>query len=248
MEDAEFTTWLTAELASLPSVVAVALGGSRARGEHDRDSDWDFAVYYRGRFEPDQLRAKGWEGEVTEIGGWGGGVMNGGAWLHLDGRRVDVHYRDLDEVDHWCAQARAGRFRKELLLFYVAGIPTYVVMAELALNTVLAGELHRPSYPDLLAREAARRWRDDALASLDYGESALRRRADATVAVANAARGLIEGAHGRLAGRREWVLNEKGMVARAGLGDEAEALVDASGPSELLVALAWIRARLHDGD
>jgi predicted nucleotidyltransferase len=248
MEDAEFTIWLTAELASLPSVVAVALGGSRARDEHDRDSDWDFAVYYRGRFEPEQLRAKGWEAEVTDVGGWGGGVMNGGAWLHLDGRRVDVHYRDLDEVDHWCTEARAGRFRKELLLFYVAGIPTYVVMAELALNVVLAGELPRPGYPDRLAAEAARRWRDDALASLDYGESALRRRTDATVALANAARGLIEGAHGRLAERKQWVVNEKGMVVRAGLGEEAEALVAAGGPSEFLDALGRIRARLHAGD
>lgn len=27
---------------------AVGLGGSRARGDHRADSDWDFAVYYRG--------------------------------------------------------------------------------------------------------------------------------------------------------------------------------------------------------
>jgi len=247
MEDAEFTTWLTAELASLSSVVAVALGGSRARQEHHRDSDWDFAVYYRGHFDPDQLRARRWEGEVSDVGGWGGGVMNGGAWLTVDGRRVDVHYRDLDDVENWCAEARAGRFRKELLLFYVAGIPTYVVMAELALDVVVAGELPRPDYPDILAREASRRWRADALASLDYGEAALRHRADPTVALANAARGLIEGAHGLLAGRREWVLNEKGMVTRAGLVEEAEALGGASGGAELLAALARIRARLHDG-
>ena len=63
---------------------------------------------------------------MSEIGGWGGGVMNGGAWLSIEGRRVDVHYRDLNDVEHWCNEAVAGRFRKELLLFYVAGIPTYV--------------------------------------------------------------------------------------------------------------------------
>ena len=59
----------------------------------------------------------------------------GGAWLTIDGRPVDVHYRDLNQVEHWCAEAEAGRFVKEHLLFYVAGIPTYVVMGELALNT-----------------------------------------------------------------------------------------------------------------
>jgi len=246
MEDAEFTAWLTGELASLPAVVAVALGGSRARRQHRPDSDWDFAVYYRGSFDPDRLRQRGWEGEVFDIGGWGGGVMNGGAWLTIDGRRVDVHYRDLDDVEHWCAEAEAGRFRKELLLFYVAGIPTYVVMAELALNTVLAGELACPEYPELLASHAGRRWRTDALASLDYGGSVLRSSADAAVAVANAARGLIEAARARLAERREWVLNEKGMAVRAGLGQEAEALVNASGRAELVDVIERIRERLVD--
>jgi len=243
MEDADFTAWLTGELASLPSVKAVTLGGSRARGQHHPGSDWDFAVYYRGRFDPDHLRAR-WEGQVFDVGGWGGGVMNGGAWLTLDGRRVDVHYRDLDDVEHWCAEAQAGRFRKELLAFYVAGIPTYVVMAELALHLVLSGELPRPEYPELLAREAARRWRADARASLDYAEAALRRRADSTVALANVARGLIEGAHALLAGRKEWVLNEKGMVAQAGLADAAELLVGVRPHPELLGAMARLRARL----
>ena len=191
--------WLAAELSALPSVVAVSLGGSRARPNHHPDSDWDFAVYYRGRFEPDALRAKGWDGEVSEVGGWGGGVMNGGAWLTIDGRRVDVHYRDLDDVEYWCTEARAGRFNKELLMFYAAGIPTYVVMGELAVNVVLTGELPKPEYPDALATEASRRWRADAVASLGYGESAVAQRGDVTVAVANTARGIIEAAHSRLA-------------------------------------------------
>jgi predicted nucleotidyltransferase len=244
MDDSELTAWLTAELVGLPSVVAVSLGGSRARQEHRPDSDWDFAVYYRGRFEPAALRAKGWPGEVSDVGGWGGGVMNGGAWLTIDGRRVDVHYRDLDEVEHWCAEARAGRFQKQLLLFYAAGIPTYVVMAELALNVVLAGDLPRPRYPDVLADEAGRRWLADAMASLGYAEGAVRARGDTTVALANAARGLIEGAHGRLARRREWVLNEKGITDRAGLRDEAQRLFHASDGASLLESISWSRGRL----
>ncbi len=70
--------------------------------------------------------------------GWGG-VFNGGAWLQVDGRKVDVHYRDLDDVEHQLAEARAGRFGIERLLFYLAGVPTYVVVAEIALNQVLYG-------------------------------------------------------------------------------------------------------------
>ena len=37
-----------------------------------------------------------WPGQVFAPGEWGGGVMNGGAWLTMEGQRVDVIYRDLD--------------------------------------------------------------------------------------------------------------------------------------------------------
>ena len=84
---------------------------------------WDLAVYYRGSFDPADLRAIGWAGEVFEIGGWGGGVFNGGAWLTIDDRKVDVLYRDLDVVEHELAQARQGRFHWEPLMFHLAGIP-----------------------------------------------------------------------------------------------------------------------------
>ena len=39
---------------------AVTLGGSRAEGTSRPDSDWDFSLYYRGRFEPRALRDGGW--------------------------------------------------------------------------------------------------------------------------------------------------------------------------------------------
>jgi predicted nucleotidyltransferase len=245
-DDRAFVTWFAGELAVLPAVEAVALGGSRALGRHRPDSDWDFAVYYRDRFDPADLRAKGWEGEVSEVGGWGGGVMNGGAWLRVEDRRVDVHYRDLAAVEHWCGEAEQGRFDKELLLFHVAGIPTYVLMAELALNEVLAGDLPRPAYPDALADVAARRWRGDAIASLSYGQAALRSRGDLVVALANATRALVEASHGLLAGAKEWVLNEKGIVERAGLGGESSLLLSGSDPTQLARAMDAVQRRFGE--
>jgi len=173
MDDAEFPGYVAELLSSVSGVTAVALGGSRAAGTQRPDSDWDFSLYYRGLFEPEDLRALGWPGEISRIGGWGGGVFNGGAWLRAGGRPVDVHYRDLDEVEWHLAEAVEGRFRIERLLFHLAGVPTYIVVAELAVNVVLYGELPSPGgYPDRLRQAAHERWLADARHTLGYARSA----------------------------------------------------------------------------
>ncbi|MCZ2525782.1 nucleotidyltransferase domain-containing protein [Streptomyces sp. HB2AG] len=218
-DDETFCAYVTERLAALPGVEAVALGGSRAAGTHRPDSDWDFAVYYRAGngFSPDGLRALGWPGEVSGIGAWGGGVFNGGAWLEVSGRRVDVHYRDLDEVAHHLAEAREGRFRVERLMFHLAGVPTYIVVAELAVNRALHGSLPRPEYPGALRLSAAGEWADAARLTLSYARAAHAGRghlADCSGAVGRAA---CEAAHAVLAARGEWVTNEKRLLERAGL-------------------------------
>ncbi len=63
-------------------------------------------MHHRGAgFDPDSLRSLGWPGQIFPIGGWGGGVFTGGAWLTAGDRRVDVHYRDLDDVEYRLAEA-----------------------------------------------------------------------------------------------------------------------------------------------
>jgi uncharacterized protein YhfF len=219
VDDAGFARRVAERLATLPSVAAVALGGSRAAGTHRPDSDWDFAVYYRGQFDPARLRAFGWPGEVSEIGGWGGGVFNGGAWLQIEGRRVDVHYRDLADVEHHLAEARAGRFCIENLLFHLAGVPTYIVVAELAGNQVLTGSLPRPEYPPALREHAPPAWWSRAQLTLAYARDAHAPRGHALDCAGAAARACSEAAHAILAARGEWVTNEKRLLERAGLGD-----------------------------
>ncbi|KUM76562.1 nucleotidyltransferase domain-containing protein [Streptomyces griseorubiginosus] len=218
LSDADFLAATADRLAALPTVRAVALGGSRAQGTARPDSDWDLAIYYRGDFDPADLRAVGWQGEVSEVGGWGGGVFNGGAWLTVDERRVDVHYRDLDVVEGELAQAQEGRFRVEPLLFHLAGIPTYLVVAELAVNQVLRGDLPRPAaYPAKLRASAAARWRDTAHLTLAYAEAnhaPAGRLAETAGALATAA---AQMGHSVLAARGEWVTNEKRLLERAGL-------------------------------
>lgn len=219
MDDDGFVTMFAAEVAALPGVEAVMLGGSRATGRHQDSSDWDFAFYYRGTFDPACLRGR-WPGEVSDVGGWGGGVFNGGAWLTVDDRKVDLHYRDLDDLDLRWEQAQRGEFAKQLLLFHVAGVPTYHPVAEVASGRVLVGQLPHVHFPDALAEAATQRWHVDAVFSLGYAYAAVLA-GDEAVALANLARGLIEEAHSRLAARREWLLNEKRAAERAGLADLA---------------------------
>lgn len=68
--------------------------------------------------------------------------MNGGAWLSLHGTKVDVLLRDLDVVLYWSGQARLGVYELDALLGYLAGAPTYSLMAELALNRTVNGPLN----------------------------------------------------------------------------------------------------------
>ncbi|WP_348787670.1 nucleotidyltransferase domain-containing protein [Leifsonia sp. NPDC080035] len=226
---------LVDRLAELPGVQAVALGGSRASGDARADSDWDLGVYYRGAFDPAGVRALGHPGEVSELGAWGGGVFNGGAWLRVDGVPVDLHWRDLDVVDREIADAEAGRVRIEPLSFHLAGIPGYILLAELAIAEVLIGDLPRPSYPAALRRAAPAVWTNTARLHAAYARShaAAGRQAQclATLTVAT-----LQTAHAALAARGEWVTNEKRLLDRAGLR-ALDGIVDAAeaAPTSLAV-------------
>ncbi len=69
MEDEGFVAHVGERLAGLPHVRAVTSGGSRAEGVARPDSDWDFSLWYRGPFDPQDLRDLGWPGSVAELGG-----------------------------------------------------------------------------------------------------------------------------------------------------------------------------------
>lgn len=234
--DEDFLDRTADRLAALPGVHAVTLGGSRAQGTERPDSDWDLALYYRGSFDPGDLRALGWEGEVCGIGDWGGGVFNGGAWLTVEGRRVDIHYRDLAAAEHELAEAEAGRFRVEPLMFHLVGIPTYLIVAELAVNRVLRGDTPRPrTYPPALRASAPPHWSGVADATLAYARvghaprGALAQVAGAVAVAATCA------AHAVMAARGEWVTNEKGLLQRAGLGGIDELVTRLTATPDTLV-------------
>lgn len=208
---------LATELARLPGVVAVVLGGSRAVGTERPDSDWDLGIYYRARqpFDPEDLRRLGHQGHVAELSEWGP-IMDAGAWLTIDGTPIDVLFRNLDRVERWLDDARQGRFELLTQNGYIVGAPTYLTVGELALCRPITGDLPRPTFPHRLAATASTRWLGRARVCLMFA----RGHADLGEVVGCAgmlAQAALSVAHARLAERHEWVLNEKRLVSRAAL-------------------------------
>ena len=208
---------LAARLAAIPGVVAVTLGGSRATNTAVEGSDWDFGLYYRGRLDPAEIVALGWPGRVFAPGEWGR-IMNGGAWLTVDGARLDLIYRDLDEALRWTEAAGKGQFEIQREVGYVAGIATYVLPGELACGRVLAGDLPRPGFPPKLREAAPAAWSRLAAGALYFADVHAGRR-DRVACLANLCQAVLAAGQGRLAAAGEWVLNEKRLAERARLGD-----------------------------
>jgi predicted nucleotidyltransferase len=226
---------LAADLAEIPGAVAVVLGGSRATGTHRPDSDWDLGLYYRGsdgRFDPDRVARLGHPGYVSALGEWGP-IVDGGAWLTVEGRPVDVLFRDLDRVLGWWREAEAGRFEVLAQNGALVGAPTYLPVGELAQGRPLHGEVPRPGFPEALAAAAPIRWRGRASVALLFAGT------HARLGEAVACAGMLSAAvlcvgHARMAARRHWVLNEKRLVAVAGLEAAEPVLARLGGSPEAL--------------
>jgi hypothetical protein len=215
--DEEFFGTVIAACRQIPNAEGVNLGGSRARGDYRPDSDWDFAVYYRGEIDVRPFERLGWPGQVFHPFEWGH-TMYGGAEFDLDGRHFDIHYRNLDVVEHWTQEAIEGRFEIHILGFHLAGIPTYMLPGELAGSQALWGELPRPGYPDALRKSGPPVWLGRADRELEY--ATYWATSENPISCAGAlAKVVLQCAHARLAHRGIWALNEKRMVEWAELTD-----------------------------
>ena len=112
----ELAREVAARVGALDGVVAVALGGSLARGRGDAHSDVDLGIYYDPArpFSIEALRALVTElddrhaPELVGFGGWGPWI-NGGAWTRTGGTKLDLLYRDLRLVDRVLDDCAAGR-------------------------------------------------------------------------------------------------------------------------------------------
>ncbi|MFF2925116.1 nucleotidyltransferase domain-containing protein [Streptomyces celluloflavus] len=253
---------IAAKIAQVPGVVGVMLGGSRARGTHRPDSDWDLGVYYRG--EPD-LRAlaalaaevTGGAVEVYAPGAWGPWV-NGGAWLELpDGSRVDWILRDVDRVRRVWEECRGGHFEIGVQAGHPLGFWSPAYPGEVALGQVLAdpgGELSRlqeetRDYPEALRTALTRDAVWDAgfsvtMATKSYAAQDV---LYAALCLSRAVGYLVQALH---AHHGVWCVNEKGALAVAaalprtppGFGGHATTLLGELGRTDVELTRSLTRA------
>ena len=149
---------VVAELAPIADLRALALGGSWARGTARPDSDLDVGLYYRdaAAFEVEAVRAcaarldPGPDRVVTGFGEWGPWV-DGGAWLVVDGRRVDLLYRSFDRIEATLAAARRGEHEWHFGQQPPFGFHGPTLLAELA----ICRPLHDPQGELAKAKRAA---------------------------------------------------------------------------------------------
>ena len=93
-------------LKNVSNVVAIVLGGSYSSGFANETSDLDIGVYYHesAPLAVDEIQgfaesicSAGWHPVATELYGWGPWV-NGGAWIQTPATKVDLVYRNLEQV------------------------------------------------------------------------------------------------------------------------------------------------------
>ena len=135
---------LVRALGGVPGIRAIVLGGSRARGEAAPHSDYDIGLYYEGDNPIDvgrlakaaMLLPGAASSSVTAIGEWGPWI-NGGAWLTVDGRRVDLLYRCIDKVHAVIEDCHAGRVERVYQPGHPHAFVSAIYMGEVALAQVL---------------------------------------------------------------------------------------------------------------
>ena len=134
----EILSLVVARVSKIDGVVAVVLGGSRARGTADDHSDIDLGIYYDAAhlFSTTALGAAARElddrhedGLVTGFGEWGPAV-NGGGWLQIRGHHVDFLYRELSVVREAIADCLAGRPRSVYQLGHPLGFHMQIYAGE----------------------------------------------------------------------------------------------------------------------
>jgi hypothetical protein len=217
-------------LADVPGVVAIVLGGSRARGTATTGSDYDIGLYFGSGVRLDTACllevVKGIVDDpeaaaVTPVGGWGPWIVGGG-WLSIAGRRIDLLYRDVDSVAQVIDACRTGHITMDYQPGHPHGFCSATWMGEVA----LCQPIHDPQriisklktmtspYPEPLREALIRRFNWEILFSIENGEIAIPRGEQTHVAGCTY-RALCCIGQVLFAFNRRYLINEKGALDEA---------------------------------
>jgi len=225
-----FLDRIVSALAEVPGVAAIVLGGSRARGTDHANSDYDLGLYF---FEAQPLDTgrllrvartlvdDPGATEVTPVGGWGPWIVGGG-WLSVQGRKVDLLYRNIEAVAQVIEKCRTG----DVTMHYQPGHPHGFCSAIWMGEVALCRPLHDPQgviaklkaaaqpYPLALREAVIRRFRWEILFSIENAELAVSR-GEQTHVAGCAYRALACLAQMLFALNGRYLINEKGALQEA---------------------------------
>lgn len=221
---------ITSALASVPGTAAVVLGGSQARGTATPESDHDFGIYYEPETpidvaalrsavlplldDPDRYI-------ITPIGEWGPRI-NGGAWLSVEGSKVDLLYRDLGRVRAVIDDCKAGHISMDYQPGHPHGFCSSIHAGEVAICRPLSdppkiidrlkAQVH--PFPAALKRALIDRFHWEVQFAIDNAALAIKR-TDQTHVAGCTYRALCCIAQVLFACNERYLINEKGALAEA---------------------------------
>jgi hypothetical protein len=256
-------------LSQVPGVVAVVLGGSRAKQTATVRSDYDLGLYYGSEpaLDTDKLleAVRGVvdhpdAASITPVGDWGPWIVGGG-WLQIDGRHVDLLYRSDKAVAKIIRACRAGH----ITLHYQPGHPHCLCSATWMGEVALCQPLHDPQgiidemkamtlpYPEPLRQALIRQFQWEVLFSIQMGESGIPRGEQSYIAGCTY-RALACIGQVLFALNKRYLINEKGALNEATLfpvtiswlPDRVAAVWGALGRQEFVTVFDQLRALEFD--
>lgn len=131
-------------LSGISGLEAIVLGGSQARGSQDSDSDIDIGLYYHQETvdwsqvekQAQELDQEHRENLLAKPGEWGEWV-NGGCWLMIENKHVDLILRDIERVKKAIQEGQEGIITPHYQVGHPHAYLNIMYMGELAVSKLL---------------------------------------------------------------------------------------------------------------